>query len=208
MSIFQNRWLTPRETIVDKRVGIALPVKMIVVLWLLVAGQAYAADDQNLLARETVFYKTPPTADDLGKHLFKENDNRALTRSITFTDSQDSSKPEKSVSMPVLFHFGKTTIVEKSRAFLDSVGEMLLKEEYATRTLIVEGHTDAVGTESGNQRLSERRALAVKEYLVTRYGIDPFRLLPTGKGESELFKPEAPSDGENRRVEFLAYQIR
>ena len=82
--------------------------------------------------------------------------------------------------------------VEKSRSFLDSVAEMLLKEEYATRTLIVEGHTDAVGTESGNQRLSERRALAVKEYLVTRYGIDPFRLLPTGKGESELFKPEAP----------------
>ena len=206
MNLFQSRQLKSGKTTVNARVDIALPVKVIAVLWLIVAGEAHAADGQSPLARDTVFYKTPPSADDLGEHLFPRNDNEVLTKSITFADSQDQSEPEKSVSMPVLFHFGKTTIVEESRPFLDRVGEMLLKEEYATRNLIVEGHTDAVGTESSNQRLSERRALAIKEYLVTRYGIDPFRLSPTGKGESVLFKPEAPADGENRRVEFLAYQ--
>lgn len=206
MSLFQSRPLTSRTTVALSRINIVLPVKVIVVLALLVAGWAHAADDPSLLPRDTVFYKSPPSADDLGAHLFPENDIKTRSRSITFADSQDPSEPEKSVSMPVLFHFGKTTIVEESRPFVDSVGEMLLKEEYATRTLIVEGHTDAVGSESSNQRLSEQRALAIKDYLVTRYGIDPFRLFPTGKGESRLFKPEAPTDGENRRVEFLAYQ--
>ena len=205
MSIVRSRWLTLKKTIAKPVVGIVLPVKVIVVLLLIVSSKAHA-DDQGLTSRDTIFYTSPPSADDLGEHLFPENNHEALTRSITFADSQSQTEPEKSVSMPVLFHFGKTTIVEESRPFLDRVGEMLLDEEYAARTLIVEGHTDAVGTKSSNQRLSELRALAVKEYLVTSYGIDPYRLFPTGKGESALFKPEAPSDGENRRVEFLAYQ--
>ncbi len=206
MSLYQSKRSTYRATIAFARVVIALPVKVITVLGLIVACVTYADDDPSLSPRDTVFYQSPPSADDLGAHLFPKSGIKSRSRSITFADSQDQSEPEKSVSMPVLFHFGKTTIVEESRPFVDSVGEMLLKEEYATSKLIVEGHTDAVGSESSNQRLSEQRALAIKEYLVTRYGIDPFRLFPTGKGESNLFKPETPSDGENRRVEFLAYQ--
>ena len=206
MNLFRSIRFSSRETITVARVGIELPVKVILVLWLILAVEARADGDQDLLPRDTVFYITPPSADELGADLFLKNDNEVLTRSITFADSEVQSKPEQSVSMPVLFYFGKTTIVEESLPFLDSVGEMLLKEEYAARTLIVEGHTDAVGSESSNQRLSELRALAIKEYLVTRYDIDPYRLFPTGKGESMLFKPEAPTDGENRRVEFLAYK--
>lgn len=206
MSIFQSGRSTCRATIAFTQVLFVLPAKLITVLGLIVACAAYAADDPSPSSRDTVFYESPPSADDLGAHLFPDSGIKSRSRSITFADSQDQSEPEKSVSMPVLFHFGKTTIVEESRPFVDSVGELLLKEEYATRNLIVEGHTDAVGTESSNQRLSEQRALAIKEYLVTQYGIDPFRLFPTGKGESRLYKPEAPSDGENRRVEFLAYQ--
>lgn len=205
MSLFQSRRSTDRATIAFSRVSIVLQVNMIIVLGLIAAHEA-SADDPSLSPRDTVFYQSPPSADDLGAHLFPESGIKSRSRSITIANSQDQSEPEKSVSMPVLFHFGKTTIVEESRPFVDSVGEMLLKEEYATRNLIVEGHTDAVGSDSSNQLLSERRALAIKEYLVTRYGIDPFRLFPTGKGESRLFKPDAPSDGENRRVEFLAYQ--
>jgi outer membrane protein OmpA-like peptidoglycan-associated protein len=107
--------------------------------------------------------------------------------------------------MPILFHFGKTTIVEKSQPFLDSVGQMLTSEAYADRTLVVEGHTDAVGARAYNQRLSELRALAIKEYLVEQFSIDPYRLFPVGKGEDMLYRPDSPKDALNRRVEFLPY---
>ena len=206
MTSFKSRRFTSLKGKVFAPIAVERLVTVLIGFWLVVAAQAHAADDQSLLPRDTVFYTSPPSADDLGEHLFEENNNNTLTRSITFADSPDQSEPEKSVSLPVLFYFGKTTIVEESRPFLDSVGEMLQKAEYADRTLIVEGHTDAVGSESSNQRLSELRALAIKDYLVTRYGIDPYRLFPTGRGESMLFKPMAPTDGENRRVEFLAYK--
>ncbi|MFK7858229.1 MAG: OmpA family protein [Granulosicoccus sp.] len=178
----------------------------LLLLCLIFADIAKGADNDNLLLRDTVFYNTPPSADDIGQHLFPAAGAESLTRSITFKNSQEQAAIEKSVSMPVLFHFGKTTIVEKSRPFLDSIGRMLLKAEYAQQTLIVEGHTDAVGSAASNQRLSELRALAIKAYLVKRYEIDPYRLFPIGQGESMLSKPESPTDGANRRVEFLPYQ--
>ncbi|MFK7997061.1 MAG: OmpA family protein [Granulosicoccus sp.] len=194
---------TNQNSLFSLSVGIAGTMALILMMPFHVA---HAADDIKSMPRDTVFYSTPPSADDIGQHLFPAPANKGLSRSITLNESREEILPGRSVSMPVLFHFGKTTIVEQSRPFLDSVGQMLLQAEYATRTLIVEGHTDAVGSESSNQRLSELRALAIKDYLVTRYGIDPYRLFPTGKGESMLSKPSAPNDGSNRRVEFLPYQ--
>ena len=67
----------------------------------------------------------------------------------------------------------------------------------------VAGHTDSVGAESYNQSLSERRAKAVKSYLVER-GIDADRLTVRGYGESEPVADNATKEGraENRRVEL------
>ena len=115
---------------------------------------------------------------------------------------------ERSVALPVHFHFGKTTLIAESKPYLDSIGEFMLKEEYLDETLIIEGHTDSIGPDNYNQRLSELRALAVKDYLVDRYGIDPLRLFPAGKGESQLYDQANPKSGRNRRVEFLRYNIK
>jgi outer membrane protein OmpA-like peptidoglycan-associated protein len=67
---------------------------------------------------------------------------------------------------------------------------------------VVEGHTDAKGSPEYNRRLSDLRALAVKELLVTK-GIDGARLLSVGKGASELANAAAPLAPENRRVKIV-----
>ena len=68
------------------------------------------------------------------------------------------------------------------------------------------GHTDATGTLEYNQRLSQRRAEAVKEWLVKRYGMDASKIETVGKGSSDLRVPATGSVDEqapNRRVEVV-----
>ncbi len=76
--------------------------------------------------------------------------------------------------------------------------------EYPKTAIIAQGHTDAVGSETYNQELSERRAKAVMNYLIAQ-GIDGHRITSVGYGETE---PVASNDSEvgrqaNRRVDLL-----
>jgi OOP family OmpA-OmpF porin len=66
----------------------------------------------------------------------------------------------------------------------------------------IDGHTDSVGDESYNQKLSQRRAQAVVDMLVNTYGISASRLKPVGYGESNPVASNDTAEGraENRRV--------
>lgn len=69
----------------------------------------------------------------------------------------------------------------------------------------IAGHTDSVGSDAYNQKLSQRRAKAVRDYLIANFGMDPARLTAVGYGES---KPIASNDtdagrAENRRMEAV-----
>ncbi len=80
----------------------------------------------------------------------------------------------------------------------------MLKDHPELR-LLIEGHTDNVGSEASNLALSEKRAAAVKQSLVANFGIDASRLESKGFGAS---KPAAPNDTPegrqtNRRVEIV-----
>ena len=152
--------------------------------------------------RDTIYFTEPPSISEITDHIFPK---RALTRSLF--DKETADKPVKSIGMPVLFHFGKTTLVESSKPFLDVIGIALLQPDHEGEIIIIEGHTDAVGTNQNNFKLSERRALAVKEYLVNEYSIEPLRLFTEGKGERQLFDETNPNAGVNRRVEFLRYPL-
>ena len=68
---------------------------------------------------------------------------------------------------------------------------------------MLEGHTDSVGTDAYNQRLSERRANAVREVLVNQYGVEAGRVDAVGYGESRPVADNATDAGRaiNRRVE-------
>ena len=69
--------------------------------------------------------------------------------------------------------------------------------------IIAVGHTDWIGTEQYNQKLSERRAAAVKAYLVSK-GIEPNRVYTEGKGEKQPIADNKTAEGraKNRRVEI------
>jgi len=182
------------------------------VVLLLSVFQIGAAQASDAVKRDTVFFKSVPTVKQLEQQLFPPKTrglvfNNESTDAKSATQSSDSSRPvENAVGLPVLFHFGKTTLVESSKPYLDQIGEVMRGNAAQNETLVIEGHTDAVGSDKHNHRLSELRALAVKDYLVTNYNIDPIRLFPEGKGESRLFDAENPLAAENRRVEFLRFQ--
>lgn len=102
----------------------------------------------------------------------------------------------------ILFDFAKATIRPESYHVLDEIARQLKK--YGRIKLGVHGHTDNVGGEEFNQRLSEERAAAVVQALAER-GIDTKRLRPRGFG---MIQPVAPNDTEenrqkNRRTEFV-----
>ena len=86
-----------------------------------------------------------------------------------------------------------------AEATLDTVAEDLGDPRLADAVLLVEGHTDASGSDAYNMVLSERRAVAVVDYLTAR-GVDPRLLTPRGMGETRLADPANPRSGVNRRV--------
>jgi OOP family OmpA-OmpF porin len=99
------------------------------------------------------------------------------------------------------FDFDKTNIRTDDAAKLDSIIPVL--ENNSSLKIEFQGHTDNIGSANYNQRLSERRAKAVKEYIVKK-GIDQGRLSTVGFG---FTKPVASNDtkegrAENRRVEL------
>jgi len=100
------------------------------------------------------------------------------------------------------FDFNSDTIRPESKGVLDQVVAML--KENVDLKITIEGHTDNIGGEKFNQSLSDKRATAVKTYLVTA-GIAVARLQSTGKGMSS---PIASNDSDigrsqNRRVELV-----
>lgn len=100
------------------------------------------------------------------------------------------------------FEFGKAIILPSSFPYLDELADVLTKD--ATWKLRIVGHTDNVGSDTANQKLSEKRAIAVSNYLVSK-GIDASRITAEGKGETMPIASNDTPEGreKNRRVEFF-----
>ena len=105
------------------------------------------------------------------------------------------------VELDVKFDFDKSVVKEGSKADIKAVADFM--SQYPQTTTTVEGHTDSVGTDAYNQRLSERRANAVREVLVNEYGVAGDRVDSVGYGESRPVADNATAEGRaiNRRVE-------
>ena len=102
----------------------------------------------------------------------------------------------------VFFDTGKATIKPESLPLLDEVASaLLLNTDIAL--VEIQGHTDNVGNAETNQRLSQRRAQAVRDYLVSQ-GVDRKRLQATGYGSSTPLETNETTAGRaaNRRVQF------
>lgn len=103
----------------------------------------------------------------------------------------------------IYFDFNKATIKPESYPALDEMARIL--KENPNIKVEIQGHTDSIGSEEYNLRLSQARAEAVVHYLVTIHGIDPKRLIARGYGESRPVADNASEAGRalNRRVEFV-----
>jgi outer membrane protein OmpA-like peptidoglycan-associated protein len=110
-------------------------------------------------------------------------------------------RPTLSFDSSVNFAFDSAELTGDAKKGLAKIIAVLKDPEVKDADVIVSGHTDAKGSEAYNQKLSERRALSVKQYLAQN-GIDNKRLTATGYGKSKLLLPEEPFNALNRRVEF------
>ncbi|MHB0985751.1 MAG: OmpA family protein [Sulfuricella sp.] len=98
--------------------------------------------------------------------------------------------PEKAAFSPItlqaetLFDFDKSVIHASGKKQLDDQVVSKMKEYPQVEVILVTGHTDRIGTDAYNQKLSQRRADAVKAYLVAQ-GVESKRIETAAKGESE-----------------------
>ena len=101
----------------------------------------------------------------------------------------------------VFFDFDKAILKPEGKAKLDDLVSKL--KGISLEVIIAIGHTDSIGSDAYNQKLSVRRAEAVKAYLVSK-GIEPNRIYTEGKGKSQPIADNRTAEGraKNRRVEI------
>lgn len=105
------------------------------------------------------------------------------------------------VELDVKFDFDKAQVKEESYGDIKNLADFM--NQYPQTATTVEGHTDSVGTDAYNQKLSERRANAVRDVLVNQYSVGAERVNSVGYGESRPVADNASEAGRavNRRVE-------
>lgn len=104
----------------------------------------------------------------------------------------------------ILFNTNSATLSSAARTNIDNLSQTLKK--YKDTNILIEGHTDATGSESYNQSLSERRAYAVSNY-TTSHGVLPQRITTQGYGEIQPVASNSTVSGKqaNRRVEVAIF---
>ena len=114
--------------------------------------------------------------------------------------SDDTMKKLNDYGKTILFNSGKSSFQKQTIPVLKAMSAIL--KEYPTAKFSLEGHTDNTGSDALNQKLSEERAAAVKNFLVEN-GIDASRLSSKGFGESAPVDSNKTAKGKanNRRVE-------
>ncbi len=122
------------------------------------------------------------------------------------TDPLDPSDDVVKIGVPVIldgitFATGKSEITPQSENTLRKALKTL--QTYSDISVEISGHTDNVGSDASNQKLSERRANAVRDWLI-REGISPDRITAVGYGESQPTATNDTPEGrqKNRRIEF------
>lgn len=108
-----------------------------------------------------------------------------------------------SVDLEVLFEFDSAKMTPAAIQALTPLGHALSDARLADGQFLIAGHTDGKGRASYNLELSQRRAEAVREFLMVTFKIDGGRLVAKGFGERHLKNPQQPRAAENRRVQIV-----
>lgn len=166
------------------------------------AGLALALIANSTLAGDVRLYRPGETPDprEVAAILESPKTRSIKTRSVRLLDG---APLPNALALPVRFAFDSAQVLPESIPALEAVASGIKLAGSATKVLI-EGHTDAVGPDAYNLTLSQKRAAAVKNYLVLQHGIPAENLRTLGLGESALINSVKPSAPENRRVQFRA----
>jgi len=121
---------------------------------------------------------------------------------------QDNCQHRLTVGADALFEFNKATLTDDAATTLEALGPLIRRE--GNHPIRIEGHTDSIGSAAYNQTLGEKRAQAVKDWLVA-HGYVPASAPIQGFGKTRPAAPNTNPDGsdnpqgrqQNRRVEVI-----
>ena len=113
------------------------------------------------------------------------------------------AEDKPSIDIEINFEFNSAKLAPSAMSTARTLGEALSSADLKGSTFIVEGHTDAKGSTTFNQKLSERRADAIKRFLVEQYRIPAANLVAVGYGKTKLKNKDNPLGAENRRVRVV-----
>ncbi|MBE9583573.1 OmpA family protein [Mucilaginibacter sp. JRF] len=124
-------------------------------------------------------------------------------REVKVYVTEEDKKVVKDAINNLEFDFGKASIRSKSYPSLDKVAQLLVDKNFSLK---LAGHTDNVGSDAANLKLSKARAESIKSYLVSK-GANASRVEATGYGKSQPIASNKTAEGrqQNRRVEFTLY---
>ena len=125
---------------------------------------------------------------------------RSLSRNLVPESQASVEKP--SVDLVIQFEFGSAKLKDESKPLLDNLAMAMQGNVLTKYSFNIEGHTDSIGTQAYNLKLSDQRAQAVIYYLMTK-GVSKNRLVGVGKGFSEPLQEGKPDAPENRRVRII-----
>jgi outer membrane protein OmpA-like peptidoglycan-associated protein len=169
------------------------------------AQQAALVQQQQLAAEADKARAAAAEADRLRQQAEKDKSDlraRLLQQLNAVLETHDTARGLIANMGDVLFETGKYELKPEARERLAKVSGILLA--YSSLKIAIEGHTDAVGTDDYNQRLSEQRAESVRDYLVSQ-GVTAQAVTARGLGKTQPIASNDTADGRqrNRRVELV-----
>jgi len=146
----------------------------------------------------------------------REEENNLTITSSSPTSNESNQTRETSIDKSLLCEDIFNSVLSKDKIFFDKNKFNIKKNSYALldelikvskecpeSTIVIEGYTDSIGSKSGNRRISQKRADAVKKYLI-KGGISKDRLTAVGYGEIKPIATNSTPEGreKNRRIEI------
>jgi outer membrane protein OmpA-like peptidoglycan-associated protein len=131
---------------------------------------------------------------------------RGQSRSLSLDDREHVAaiaQQRPKIDLEINFDYNSAALTPRTEPQLNNLGKALTSNELAGSVFMLGGHTDAKGSDEYNQALSERRAEAVKHFLIERYRVPAANLVSAGYGKNGLKNAADPYAAENRRVEIV-----
>ena len=184
----------------------------------MMSGLAFAADDTLTADQIVNALRTKPVTRGLSvdkpadpatqakEEGFVDSLRNRKTRSLSLGEREqiaELSSTKKKIDFDIQFEYNSAKVSKTSMSTVEELGKALSDPALKGSTFVIAGHTDAVGGDTFNQDLSERRADAIKRYLAEKFGVATADLVTVGYGKTKLKDPGAPTSPVNRRVQVV-----